>query len=68
MDVLFESSPLGILPFNENKNDEMIKFLSHLYHYVPVMEYGEDLFVPSISDEVTVLKALFFLLYWEEIS
>ena len=51
--------PLGILPFNENKNEEMIQILSHLHQYVPVMEYDEDLFVPSINEEVTVPKALF---------
>ena len=51
--------PLGILPFNQNKNEEMIQILSHLHQYVPVMEYDEDLFVPSINEEVTVPKALF---------
>ena len=59
MHVLFESDTLGILTFNENKNKKMIQILSHLHQYVPVMEYDEDLFVPSINEEVTIPKALF---------
>ena len=45
--------PLGILPFNENKNEEIIQIL------VPVMEYDGDLFVPSINEDITIRKALF---------
>ena len=59
MDVLFESGTACYTTINENKNEERIQILSYLHQYVPVMEYDEDLFVPSINEEVTIPKALF---------
>ena len=34
--------PLGILPKNENKGEEMVEIVQHLHQYVPAVEYEEE--------------------------
>ena len=50
--------PLGILPKNENKGDEMVEIMSTLHQYVPAHEYTEDHLISSISQTTQVPKAL----------
>ena len=49
--------PLGILPKNENKGDEMVQILSHIQKYVPLIEQSEDRHIPSIDKTTQVFKA-----------
>lgn len=39
--------PLGVLPYNENKNDEMVLILTHLHQYVPKRQFSEEMVLPS---------------------
>ena len=57
--VIVVQVPLGILPKNENKGDEMIEIVRHLHQYVPVIEHEEDQVIPSIGETVKVPKAQF---------
>ena len=50
--------PLGILPLNENKGDEMVQIMSHLHQYVPSYEYNVSTFIPSINETVVETKAV----------
>ena len=49
--------PLGILPKNENKGEEMVEIMTHLHKYVPFIEHSEDYHIPSIDKTVQVPKA-----------
>ena len=49
--------PLGILPMNETKGDEMVKIMSTLHQYVPSVQYTEDYFISSIGQTTQVPKA-----------
>ncbi len=51
--------PLGILLKNENKGSEMVEIMTNLQHYVPLVEYSEDHFIPSLGEAVQVPKASF---------
>lgn len=49
--------PLGILPLNENKTDEMIKIMKHIHeHYIPFQEYLEEKTISS-GETITITKA-----------
>lgn len=49
--------PLGILPLNENKTDEMVDIMKHVHdHYIPFQEYIEKETV-STGEVVNVIKA-----------
>ena len=50
--------PLGIIPKNENKSDEMVDIMTALHKYVPIVEYTEELYIASIEDTVQVPQAL----------
>ena len=49
--------PLGILPKNENKGDEMVDIMDHSHQYVPVLETSVDVHIPSLNETVKVKKA-----------
>ena len=49
--------PLGILPKNENKGDEMVEIMSHLHRYVPTVQYAKDHFISSTDQTTQVPKA-----------
>ena len=51
--------PLGILPKNENKGEEMVEIVQHLHQYVPAVEYEEELVIPSCGESVKVSRAKF---------
>ena len=38
----------------------MVDIMSHLHQYVPVMEYTQDMPVPSSQEEVPVPQAIFY--------
>jgi hypothetical protein len=49
--------PLGILPLNENKTDEMVDIMKHVHsNYIPFQEHAEDKTI-STGETVTVTKA-----------
>ena len=49
--------PLGILPQNEFKKEEMIAILQHLHHYVPAS--GENLLqIGFAGDQLTAARAI----------
>ena len=49
--------PLGILPLNENKTDEMVKILKHVHdNYIPFKEYTEEKTISS-GETVTITRA-----------
>ena len=42
MNTTLMQVPLGILPLNENKTDEMVDIMKHVHdHYIPFQEYTE---------------------------
>ena len=41
--------PLGVLPKNENKLDEMVDILSHLHQYVPAKESVREVFTQGTN-------------------
>ena len=45
--------PLGVILYNENKGNEMIQIVSHLYQYVPAVEHTVDVLIPSKTESVT---------------
>ena len=49
--------PLGSLPQNENKGDEVVEIMSNLHQYVPTVKYVEDCFIPSTGVTAQVSKA-----------
>ena len=49
--------PLGIIPKNENKGDEMVEIMTTLHQYVPAVEYSEQFYIPSSQQSVQVPKA-----------
>lgn len=59
--------PLGIIPKNENKLDEMVEIMSQLHQYVPAKEYNKEVFVEgacgvgtSVNVQDAVLHPLLF--------
>ena len=49
--------PLGILPLNENKTDEMVQIMKQVHdHYIPFNEYTEEKII-SNGETVTITKA-----------
>jgi len=46
--------PLGVLLHNENKGEDMIKILTHIYQYVPVVEYETELDIPNSTNKKIV--------------
>ena len=55
-------NPLGILPGDENKTENMVDIMDVLQQYVPMMEMVKDYPVPSIGRTVQVVTALTHLL------
>ena len=39
--------PVGSLPQNKNKCDEVVKIMTNLHQYIPTVKYVEDCFIPS---------------------
>ena len=39
--------PVGSLPQNKNKCDEVVEIMSNLHQYIPTVKYVEDCFIPS---------------------
>ena len=60
--------PLGILPLNENKSEDMIQILSHLQQYELVRKYEAEVVVPPIEETVKVLKFCVAWFYWGVIN
>lgn len=61
--TLIMQVPLGVLPKNENKGDEMVDILCHLHQYVPSYEHAKKTF-PTCTGELEVsqdhvMKTLF---------
>lgn len=49
--------PLGILPLNENKTDEMVDIMKHIHdRYIPYEEYSEEKLLCT-GETVSVVKA-----------
>ena len=46
--------PLGVLLHNENRGEDMIKILTHIYQYVPVVEYETELDIPNSTNKKIV--------------
>lgn len=49
--------PLGILPKNENKGEDMVAIMAHLHQYAPLVEENQDYYVSSIDKTVKVTRA-----------
>ena len=49
--------PLGILPKNESKGEDMVAIMAHLHQYVPLVEETRDCHVASIDQTVKVTTA-----------
>ena len=49
--------PLGILPKNENKGEDMVAIMNHLHQYAPLVQQCEDHHVASIDETVRVWSA-----------
>ena len=47
--------PLGVLPKNENVNEEMVDIMDHLHQYVPVHRSTDRITVPSSDEEIEVV-------------
>ena len=52
------TGPLGILPKNENKGEEMVAIMAHFHQYSPMVEHVEEVHVASIDRTVQVTTAL----------
>lgn len=52
--------PLGIIPKNETKMDEMVDIMAHMHQYVPIIESSEEVYVPSLDEKVELCKARCF--------
>ena len=49
--------PVGILPLNENKTDEMVDIMKHIHDlYIPYEEYSEEKLLCT-GETVSVVKA-----------
>ena len=54
---VFLQVPLGILPYNENKCEEMIEIMSELQKYVPIISSDKQVHIDSMQMYVTVPQA-----------
>lgn len=52
--------PLGIIPKNETKNDEMVDIMAHMHQYIPIVESSEEVYVPSLDENIEFYKARSF--------
>ena len=50
-----EQVPLGILPKSENKHEDMISILDHLYKYVPTLTSTETIANLHTSAQVSAI-------------
>ncbi len=50
--------PLGILPHDENKTDQMIEIMETTQQYVPLIDKVKDVYVDSTDETVQVHTAL----------
>ena len=48
---------MEIIPKNETKNDDI---MAHMYQYVAIVESSEEVYVPSLDENVEVYKARSF--------
>ena len=53
----YHQVPLGILPKNENKGEDMVAIMAHLHQYAPLVEETQDCYVASIDQTVKVTRA-----------
>lgn len=58
LDILYYF-PLGIIPKNETKHEDMVDLLKHLHHNVPVVENGDSelLQIGFAGDQLTAARA-----------
>jgi hypothetical protein len=51
--------PLGIIPRNETKNEDMVEILKHLHRYVPTVASGDSelLQIGFAGDQLTAARA-----------
>ena len=40
------------MPKNETKGDEMVDIMAHMHKYVPIIEFSEEVYVPSLDEKV----------------